>query len=229
MALLQPTYREVAERWKRMRATHDLRVREVACVGAPRTLLCAEFGDTHKPLVLLTAGVHGDEPAGPLALLDLVSNDALDPAFAYRIWPCTNPTGYEAGTRESTDGLDVNRTFGRGGSSPEAKAIVTANRDLKFVLSIDLHEDDEADGFYAYEYGFDSPVFATGVRPDPQTEAEALGGLSLTLLLIRNATPRALTLETPSRDALEARVALHVDAVAEALRRLSRDSQTTQK
>ena len=60
---------------------------------------------------------------------------------------------YAGGTRESADGVDVNRSFGRGGQSPEARAILTANRDRKFVLSIDLHEDCDADGFYCYEYG----------------------------------------------------------------------------
>jgi protein MpaA len=45
----------------------------------------------------------------------------------------------------------VNRSFGRGGNSPEAKAILTANRDRAFELAIDLHEDHEADGFYLYE------------------------------------------------------------------------------
>jgi murein peptide amidase A len=227
MALHRPTYHDLAGRWKALRATHDVRVREVACVGAARTLLCADYGETHRPMVSLSAGVHGDEPAGPIALLELVSTNALDPAFSYRIWPCTNPTGFDAATRENVDGVDVNRTFGRGGSSPEAKAIVMANRDRKFVASIDLHEDDEAEAFYTYEYGFDEPLFPGALRPDPIAEAGVIGGLSLTLLLIRNATPRALTIETPSsRLPLEARVADHVQAVTTVLRRLSTDSQS---
>jgi protein MpaA len=226
MALQQPTYRELAERWKALRSTHDVRVREVACVGAPRTLLCAEFGDPHLPVVLLSAGVHGDEPAGPLALVELIEQRALDSRFSYRIWPCSNPTGFDLRTRESVDGVDINRTFARGGSSPEAKAIVMANRDHKYCLSIDLHEDDEADSFYTYEYGFDAPVFAGARRPDPRTEAEEIGGLSLTLLLLRNASPRALTLETPSsRAPLEERVAAHVRAVCTVLQQLGH-SQT---
>ncbi len=103
------------------------------------------------PVVLLAAGVHGDEPAAPWALHSLVRDGLLDRAFGYRIWACTNPSGYEASTRESAEGVDINRTFGRGGRSPEARAIVTANRDRKFALAIDMHEDFEADGFYLYE------------------------------------------------------------------------------
>ena len=147
------TYRDVERRWKALRATHGHHVREIACVGAARTLLCVEFGDSALPAVAIAAGVHGDEPAGPWALLRLVEAGALDERFSYRIWPCTNPTGFDAGTRENAEGIDVNRTFGGGGRSPEAKAMLTANRDRTFALSLDLHEDADARGFYCYEYG----------------------------------------------------------------------------
>lgn len=146
------TYSDLERRWKALRAHGDVAVREVACVGAPRTLMCAELGDHTKPVIALASGVHGDEPAPPWALLALVENGELDNGFAYRMWPCTNPSGYELGTRESVDGVDINRSFGRGGQTPEARAIITANRDRKFVLSVDLHEDTDADGFYCYEY-----------------------------------------------------------------------------
>lgn len=146
------TYREFESRVKDLRASRDARVREVACVGAARTLLCVETGDPSKSVVALAAGIHGDEPAGPWALLALLEDGALDDRYAYRIWPCTNPSGYLAGTRSSADGIDVNRTFGRGGSSPEARAILTSNRDRRFALSIDLHEDCDSRGFYCYDY-----------------------------------------------------------------------------
>jgi hypothetical protein len=147
------SYDDLSARWKALRGTGDVRVREIACVGAARTLLCAEKGSHSAPEIALAAGVHGDEPAGPWALLSMTENGDLDQAYAYRMWPCTNPSGYRAGTRASEAGVDVNRSFGRGGQTPEARAIVTANRDRKFVLSVDLHEDYEADGFYCYEYG----------------------------------------------------------------------------
>ena len=126
-------------------------MREVACVGAPRALLVAEMGGPGLPVITLSAGVHGDEPAGPAAILSLVQDGLLDERYAYRIWPCTNPTGFAAGTRENAEGADINRSFERGGRTPEAQAIITANRDRRFILSLDLHEDVEAHGFYCYE------------------------------------------------------------------------------
>ena len=60
--------------------------------------------------------------------------------------------------------------------------------------------------------------------PDPDAEAEKIGGRTLTQLLMRNAARLGLTLETPSAVLpFAARVAAHVAAVRESL------SQTTVK
>jgi hypothetical protein len=151
--ILLNRYDAVALAWRSLRASAGLRLREIACVGAPRTLLLAELGNPRGPLVTISAGSHGDEPAAVWALLSLVRDRLLDPRFSYRLWPCYNPTGFDAGTRANAEGIDVNRSFGGGGSSPEAKAVLTANRDRIFALAIDLHEDREASGFYLYETG----------------------------------------------------------------------------
>lgn len=221
MPYLIPTYHDLVERWKRLRA-RGMSVREVACVGAARTLLCVDLGDVAAPQIHISAGVHGDEPAGVLALLELLENDGLPRRFTYRLWPCLNPSGFDAGTRTNDCGIDINRTFGRGGGSPEAKAVVMANRDRKFSLALDLHEDDECPSPYAYTYGArtlldgDIPV----LEPDPEREAAELGGLSLTLLLVRNATSRAVTLESCATKELGGRVAWHVNTVRSIVGRL---------
>ena len=145
------SHAELAAAWRGLRGSTGIRLREIACVGAPRTLLLAECGGHDQPAVTLSAAVHGDEPAGAWALFSLVRDGLLDPRFAYRVWPCLNPTGFDAGTRANAEGHDVNRSFGGGGRTPEAKAVVTADRDRRFALTLDLHEDHEADGFYLYE------------------------------------------------------------------------------
>lgn len=146
----QQTYEELAAAWRSLRPL-GVRVREVACFGVPRTLLAAEYGPLHAPSVSICAGVHGDEPAAPWALYSLVRDGLLDPRFSYRIWPCLNPSGYVLGTRANAEGDDINRSFSRGGTTPEARAMLTANRDRRFVLALDLHEDFEAHGSYVYE------------------------------------------------------------------------------
>jgi hypothetical protein len=165
VASRQPSYDDLVAAWKGLRRTHDLRIREVACVGAARTLLVVERGPDHVPTITLSAGQHGDEPAAPWALHSLVADRLLDDAFAYRMWPCVNPSGYAAGTRRNAEGNDVNRSFSRGGLTPESRAIITANRDRRFAAAIDLHEDFEAHGFYAFEplASGAQPRFATAV------------------------------------------------------------------
>jgi len=225
-------YDDLEARWKALRRRGDITVREVACEGVPRTLLCAEFGPVDAELVTISAGFHGDEPAGVLALLSLVEEGLLDGTYAYRLWPCTNPTGYRNGTRTSAEGVDINRTFARGGSSPEARAIIMANRDRKYALALDLHEDCDARGFYCYAYdggdvsrasiervgseGFELEASAL-LAPDPEAERQQIGGLSYSLLLIRNAARRAVTFETPSQLPLQRRIDMHRTAVQAAI------------
>jgi murein peptide amidase A len=130
-----------------------LHVSEVACPRSPRVLLCGDLGDGQAPCISVAAGAHGDEPAGPWAVVSVLESGLLDARSSYRIWPCTNPSGYLAGTRQNADGFDVNRSFSDAGSTPESRAIIEANRDRHFVLSIDVHEDHEAEGFYCYVAG----------------------------------------------------------------------------
>ena len=144
------TYQELQRRWKALRS-RDLILSEVDF--GEGSLLHVAIGDPLRPVVALSAGIHGDEPATPWALLELVEGGALDARFAYRIWPCLNPTGFDAGTRENKNGLDLNRTFDGEGDSPEARAVLAADRNRSFALSLDLHEDYDAAGFYCYEYG----------------------------------------------------------------------------
>lgn len=159
-----PPYAELVEAWKSLRGRDGFSLREVACVGAKRTLLLAEITQPGAPAVTIAAGVHGDEPAAPWALHSIVRDGLLDGGFGYRIWVCTNPTGYELGTRQNAEGIDINRSFGRGGQTPEARAIITANRDRTFAITLDLHEDYEAEGFYCYESVLDgSPYLGPAV------------------------------------------------------------------
>ena len=113
-------------------------------------MLLGELGDAHAPSIAIAAGVHGDEPAGPWAVLSLLEDGLLDPRFSYRIWPCTNPNGQAAGTRETAEGADINRSFSGTGSTSESRSIMSVTHGRHFTLSIDVHEDEDADGFYCY-------------------------------------------------------------------------------
>lgn len=187
--MVKPPYDELVAAWKALRRSHALRIREVACVGAARTILVVECGPDDAPAVMLASGMHGDEPAAPWALLSLVADRLLDDRFAYRIWPCINPSGYVAHTRTNAEGDDVNRSFSRGGQTPESRAIITANRDRRFALSIDLHEDFEANGFYGFE------PLAPGA--EPRYAAAAVEAVESAGLLIQDLADLSFDLGSP--------------------------------
>ena len=74
----------------------------------------------HRELVV-TAGFHGEEPAGPLTLaqhLAEVIDYARSRQVALRLYPCVNPSGFEAGTRYNASGERPNNDFLRYEVSP---------------------------------------------------------------------------------------------------------------
>jgi succinylglutamate desuccinylase/aspartoacylase family protein len=153
-------YAGLERAWRDLAAERDLDLRHVPCDAERSLLLLEDGGADREPTVALSAGVHGDEPAAPWALLSLLRDGLLDRRFSYRIWCCTNPTGFARGTRENADGFDVNRSYspdGHSAATPEARAVEAHNGGMRFALNLDLHEDYEAAGFYCYE-----PLVADG-------------------------------------------------------------------
>ena len=100
--------------------------------------------------VYVSAGIHGDEPAGPLAAERLLAEDHW-PVAELWLLPCLNPGGFLLNRRENPDGLDLNRDY-RQPRSPEIRAHVAwLERQPAFDLALCLHEDWESHGFYVYE------------------------------------------------------------------------------
>jgi hypothetical protein len=103
------------------------------------------------------AGIHGDEPAGILGLMDFIRELDEQPesgrSFELFVYPLCNPTGYLAGTRESRSGKDLNREFWRDSTEPEVVALEEEIRARRFDGIIALHSDDTCHGFYGYARG----------------------------------------------------------------------------
>jgi hypothetical protein len=101
--------------------------------------------------------VHGDEPAGALALERLLRSLADEPSSAtgYELvlYPLCNPTGYEDGTRHNRAGLDLNREFWRGSPLPEIRILEEELQQSAFDGIVALHADDTSDGLYGYTQG----------------------------------------------------------------------------
>jgi len=104
-----------------------------------------------KPRIYLSAGIHGDEPAAPLALLSMIESGDFDQRAVWILCPILNPVGLAAGARENAAGIDLNRDY-RSPESPETKAHIAWLQSQPIVdLAICAHEDWESTGFYLYE------------------------------------------------------------------------------
>ncbi|WP_269522260.1 M14 family metallopeptidase [Coraliomargarita parva] len=190
-------------------------------------------GDATGRQVYLSAGIHGDEPAGPLALLDLLEAKQLPNQHHYAICPLMNPAGYEADTRENHEGIDLNRDY-RDFRSEEIRSHCrwATTRLDSLDTCLHLHEDWESKGFYLYELNFGKqPGYANTILQSTlaylptETAAEIDGRAAANGLIcperlpqLEEGHPEAIyfqqkfgglnyTLETPSSFPLELRIA----------------------
>jgi murein peptide amidase A len=186
----------------------------------------------------LSAGMHGDEPAGPLAALELLKQGAFDDG-PWLVCPALNPTGLAAGTRDNAEGIDLNRDYWAR-RTPEVQAHAAWLESLPCPrIFISLHEDWETSGFYFYEInlGDDLPDRAAAIieavkpwfPPEPAAlidghdireagwiyhaaEADLPENWPEAIFLAKRGCPVSFTFETPSANCLQDRVAAHVAA-----------------
>ena len=108
-------------------------------------------GKPGSPRVYISTGMHGDEPAGPLALLDLLETEQFSQDIDWTLFPMLNPIGLRLNQRENHDGVDLNRDY----KTKDTKEI-QAHTDYidaseSWGLALAIHEDWESDGFYLYD------------------------------------------------------------------------------
>lgn len=192
--------------------------------------------------VYLSTGIHGDEPAGPLAALRLFQEDQWPDDVAFWFCPCLNPTGFSLNRRENYQGIDLNRDY-RAFQSEEVRAHVAwLGRQPSFDLHLCMHEDWESHGFYVYEVNPDRrpslaekivdavskvcpiehaetvddwPVKDGIIRPPFKPEERPLWPEAI--YLVMNKTRLGYTMEAPSDFPLPTRVATLVAGVRAAL------------
>ncbi len=188
--------------------------------------------------VYLSTGIHGDEPAGPLAARQLLQEDFWPEDLAVWLCPCLNPTGFPLNRRETAKGYDLNRQYHAPEAAETRAHVAWLQQQPAFDVTLCLHEDWEAHGFYLYELNLEErPSQAEAMIEnvaricpiDPSDKIEgrpAHGGIIRpsadpllrpqwpeSFYLIQNHTRHSYTLEAPSDFALPVRVAALVRAV----------------
>ena len=204
------------------------------------------------PRIYLSAGMHGDEPAGPLALLELMRAGFFSTTFDWSLCPALNLSGLMACTRENAAGVDLNRDYWLRSTREVAVHAAWLEKNPVPDLFISLHEDWESTGFYFYEInlGDDQPgraeAILAAVEPCFPREAGPIidghdsrapgwiyhaaepdlpEGWPEAIFLAKLGCPVSFTFETPSHAAIEARIAAHVAAVRAACGTLVRQSE----
>ena len=200
-------------------------------------------GSQPSTRLYLSAGIHGDEPAGPLTMLRLLQENNWPADAELWLLPCLNPTGFILNTRESADGKDLNRDYRHQETGEITAHIRWLERQPDFDLTLCLHEDWESHGFYVYELNPDQRPSQAGkivaavahvcpIDLSPVIEGrEAKGGIIHPALdpasrplwpeafwLLQNKTRQSCTLEAPSDFPLATRVNALVAGVNVAIR-----------
>jgi len=105
------------------------------------------------PHIYLSAGIHGDEPAGPLAVLELLRAHSLTWEVSWAVAPMLCPDNLRRSDRLGPGGVDPNRDY------HERRLATTRDHltwlegiETGFALAFCLHEDFDMDGFYVYEH-----------------------------------------------------------------------------
>ena len=196
-SLLEPLARAVPETWE------PVLVGEWSTEGERYGLGKFVFRSSRTRFKLgIFAGIHGDEPAGVLALCDLVRELEARPGwvsdYELHVYPLLNPTGYEDGTRESRSGRDLNREFWRGSLEPEVALMEGEILREKFDGYVALHSDDTSDGVYGFVRGATltehllRPALAAAERALPVNRGSLIDGFHAVEGLIRSGYPGIL-------------------------------------
>jgi predicted deacylase len=75
-----------------------------------RPIVAWHLGETHRPTVVLIAGMHGNEPA-PTAILKVLRDGRSVHGIDLWVVPAYNPDGLARGTRRNAHGVDLNRNY----------------------------------------------------------------------------------------------------------------------
>jgi len=121
-------------------------------VGPVELPVLLREGGPGGPQVYISSGVHGNEPAGPMAVLELLQRRAFPENFSYTVFPLVNPDGLAARTRENASGIDLNRDYGPEPRAYETRAQLDWIGLRQYDLVLCLHEDDDGEGFYLYQH-----------------------------------------------------------------------------
>lgn len=137
-----------------MDSESELTVVDTLIIGNRKyPLIKVVLGKGNSRRVLISGGIHGDEPAGVETICTFLENklyrDFLKD-WEFTLLPCINPSGFEAGTRNNLNDVDLNRKF-KEKAVPQEVAFARNILSRPYDLDLELHEDTDSPGYYIYQ------------------------------------------------------------------------------
>jgi hypothetical protein len=118
-----------------------------------RLVAFSRLSPTATKSVYFSSGLHGDEPAPPLAVANLLWENQWPPDWNIYICHCLNPEGFRANERANDAGIDLNRDYCGSKSREISSHVAWLESQPSFSMAVSLHEDWESTGFYVYQLG----------------------------------------------------------------------------
>ena len=241
-------YAHLITRWRKAARAGGLRLLPLARADGFDLFYIETPALANRAGLYFSAGIHGDEPAAPEALVRWAEKNAARLArLPLLIFPCLNPWGLTNNVRTDSRGRDLNRLFHHG-RHPVVAAVRRITKPHRFQIALPMHEDYDAQGVYLYEvqrgnrrHGEYLLRRAARVLPtDPRRKIDdstARNGLirrrispekfktmgypeAIWLHLFQS--ENTFTFETPSEAALELRVRAHMVVLDGCVRKMAR-------
>lgn len=236
-------YRWLVHRWKTAARDAGLRLSRIGTSGDHAVyMLRSKAPPSGAFRLYLSAGIHGDESATTEALLSWVARKTTRLRnMDLTIFPCLNPWGLAHNKRTDAEGIDLNRCYNHPKAVPHIAAQCEIIHRMHFDLALILHEDYDARGAYVYETSAARPHLAEEILHAmnlhvPRDSRRMIDGSRARKGVIRRRVAcdtlpewpeafflhfghasRTFTIETPSEEAIEKRVAAHRAAIESAI------------
>lgn len=238
-------YNILMQKWQALSMKSCLQLKELTLHNhLPVFEVSNELAKENEKCIYLSAGIHGDEPASCWSILHWVEKNVhLIDCIPIIIFPCLNPWGLLNNSRNDQEGNDLNRVWSDRKHSLIGK-IITRIEHLSFSLSLNLHEDFDANGIYLYEPIVDRshvswahkilnsgrkvlPVDSRKIIDErtakkgiirPHLNNPLSNGMPEALYLVQTHGKRNFTIETPSEASIDLRVLAQMTMIEEAVR-----------